>query len=209
MLREVTSGLLDGHGYEMGMSSGIVKVELRNTYPGSLDSSLLTSESGNPVGYLDFGPSHRVGDHSQIWTDSGVLGYNGYVVDDRLSYYPDFDEVNGGFTDHSPTWGFFINEQYRGQGIGQLMFGITLGIARELQKGRLEPRDAFLMVYKMMSKFFPRYFRDNSGELRAGVDYYEEFSGYTSALVFPDFEIPELNVNQAKKLEVGKHTYLY
>ena len=143
-----------------------------------------------------------MGDYFQVITDSGGFGHNGYVVDDRFSYYPDYDDVNGGFKGHSSQWGFFIREEYQRQGIGPMMFGITLGISRELQEGHLKPRHAFFMVYKMMSNFYGRYFRNGSHSLPQGVDYYEEYSGPSSALVFPDFEIPELDVKQARKLEV-------
>jgi len=48
---------------------------------------------------------------------------------------------------------------------------------------------------------------DSTGSLRLGVDYYEEYSASSSALVFPDFEIPELDVKQVRKLEVPAHAY--
>jgi|SRR3989344_465070 len=207
MLNEVVSGLLNGHPYEMEVGERFVKVELRRNPYNRYNLSLLTSESRNPVGYLDFGPSHRTGDHSQVRTEKGFLAHSGYVVDDRFSYYTDFDGKGDGFKDSDSTWGFFINEEYRRQGIGPMMFGLTLGIARELQEGHLSSREAFFMVYKMMSGFFCRYFKDASGSLRAGVDYYEEYSGPSSALLFPDFEIPEIDVKQARKLEIPKYTY--
>lgn len=208
MLTEVVSGLLHGNPYEMEVGERLVKVELRRRPYNITELSLLTSENGNPVGYLDFSHSRKPGDHSQVTTNSGGLGYNGYVLDNRFSYYPDFED-KGGFEGYHQSWGFFIREEYQRQGIGPMMFGITLGISRELQEGHLQPRHAFFMVYKMMSNFYGRYFRNGSQSLPQGVDYYEEYSGNKSALVFPDFEIPEPEVKQARKLEIPKHTYWY
>ncbi len=242
MLEETVCGLMErypyeGHPYEIEMKGGLVKVELRVSPSGAC--SLLTSEKENPVGYLDFsrsGNSRNSFYHNVVETPRGHLADTGYVADDRFSYHSDFDEVNGGFKGHSPSWAFFINEQYRGKGIGALMFSIALGIARVLsqprpltqkeideidwdylggqppkideQKARLGLNEAFFMVYKIVSGFFPAYFANGSNSLRGGVEFYEEYSGFSSALVFPDFQIPQLaGVKQLKRLEVQKLIY--
>ena len=94
MLREIVSGLLHRHPYEMEVGERFVKVELRRSPYNHSNLSLLTSESRNPIGYLDFSHSRRPGDHSQVTTKSGCLGYNGYVVDDSCYTTSDMSPNN-------------------------------------------------------------------------------------------------------------------
>lgn len=221
MLKKVVSGLLVGRHYLTDIGRTEIKLELRKGYA----YSLLTSENGNPVGYLDFGHSHNQ-DHYSLEPERGWFSSNGYVVDQRFSYYEDFDGMSGGFVAHSSSWGFFLNEQYRGRGIGSFMFSVAIGISRELarsrpltrsdieridweyfcgnqERGELElqkshersdwkmnPREAYFMVWRPMSDFYRKYFSDSSGHRRKGMEYVADYSTEGCYLVFPDFRIP-------------------
>ncbi len=219
MLKGIITELMKGNPQTISLRGHKIKLEARRGC-----KSLLMSEDGKPVAYLDLSYSNM--DHTSIDFEKGWLAHSGFVLDRRMSWYEDFDGVNDGFTGYSPSWGFFVNEKYRDIGIGRVLFSAALGIARELSRPRpltrkeiddidweyngaepptiesertkprrLPPNQAYFMVYMPRSGFYKRYFSRYDGSQRKGIEYYDNAQADVSGiLVFPEFRIPHLKL---------------
>ncbi len=203
MLDLLVQGLIEGQRFAVIVEGQAINLELRRRY------SLLASEHGNSVGYIDF---IQPPGYFNCETERGQLGVDGFVMDSRHFFHEDFEP---GLKGHSTEWGFFINEQYRGRRIGVLMFSTALGIARVLvqrpQKGieidwdylgakpgndlnssSLKLNQGYMAVCRMVSGFYQKYFFQES-RLKPGVEFSESYSDFFSAVVYPEFAIPDIS----------------
>ncbi len=197
--------MIAGRPYEIPIRGRKVKFELMpalGSYDiGNYSFHLLTSENGNPVGYLDLYPDRPYG--STLF-NTGHLSWSGYMLDNAKHYGRWFDKwleslgvdpcESKPFKGASSEWGFFINESYRRQGIGRAMMSISLYAASQLSKSvDMHGNEAYFMIHKIVSDFYGRYFEKMEPGVRVnGVELEDVYSEHPSILVFPEFKIPEI-----------------